>query len=169
MPCRIPEEQGDRERYVEILVQLSLLVKHTHTHWYTPQCVQKPLHAVGRLLFQHLDAALHLPDTKTTQGVRERSAASGQRISCCSHTDSKTHICNSKWPHLPVSCWAAVIHEKRHVFIRYLTRAERRSIKGFLLLGLFDLNGFISLWRLKYEVLYKKKLQLQKLGGEKSS
>lgn len=120
---------------------------HTHTHWYTPQCVQKPLHAVGRLLFQHLDAALHLPDTKTTQGVRERSAASDQRISCCSHTDSKTHIRNSKWPHLPVSCWAAVIHEKRHVFIRYLTWAERGSIKGFLLLGLFDLNGFISLWR----------------------
>lgn len=48
----------------------------SHTHSYTPQCIQKSLHTVGRLLFQHLDAALHLCGTKTTPGVRERSAAS---------------------------------------------------------------------------------------------
>lgn len=45
-------------------------------HSYSPQCIQESLHTVGRLLFQHLDAALHLPDTKTTRGIRERSTGS---------------------------------------------------------------------------------------------
>lgn len=61
----IQSEEGGGDLYLSTLL-----------HSYSPQCVQESLHTVRRLLFQHLDAALHLPTTKTTQGIRERSAGS---------------------------------------------------------------------------------------------
>lgn len=74
MPCRIPEKKDAMKPLW--LMASCICAAGTHTFTHTPQSVQKTLHTVGRLLFQHLDAALHLPDTKTTQGVRQRSAAS---------------------------------------------------------------------------------------------
>lgn len=41
---------------------------------HTPQCVEKSLHTVGRLLFKDLDAALHLCGSKDNTGDYKRSA-----------------------------------------------------------------------------------------------
>lgn len=82
----IQSEEGGGDLYLSTLL-----------HSYSPQCVQESLHTVRRLLFQHLDAALHLPTTKTTQGIRERSAGSHHIMSwyCCCKKPKLT--CTHLW------------------------------------------------------------------------